>query len=88
ATTLTMARDIALKNGVRYAYTGNTYDKKGQSTYCHDCGKLLIGRDWYSLSDWNLTVEGKCCFCNTKLAGQFDSNAGSWGPHRLPISIN
>ena len=58
--TLTMARNIAIKNGVRYAYTGNVSDREGESTYCHACGQILIGRDWYELSEWNLTADGKC----------------------------
>jgi len=36
--TLTRARRIAMKNGVRYAYTGNVHDEAGGSTYCHQCG--------------------------------------------------
>ena len=27
-----------MANGVRYAYTGNVHDARGQSTYCHACG--------------------------------------------------
>ena len=53
--TLIRARRIAMKNGVRYAYTGNIHDEKGGSTYCHHCGQQLIGRDWYALGVWNLT---------------------------------
>ncbi|HJQ78432.1 MAG TPA: AmmeMemoRadiSam system radical SAM enzyme [Lacipirellulaceae bacterium] len=54
--TLRRAREIALKNGVRYAYVGNVHDAAGDSTYCHACGQLLIGRDWYVLTKWNLDV--------------------------------
>lgn len=49
--TLTMARRIARKNGIRYAYTGNVHDRDGGSTSCHECHATLIGRDWYELSD-------------------------------------
>ncbi|HET8579421.1 MAG TPA: AmmeMemoRadiSam system radical SAM enzyme, partial [Nitrospiraceae bacterium] len=42
--TLTMARRIAIKNGLRYAYTGNVHDEEGGSTYCHQCGQKLVGR--------------------------------------------
>src|SRR5437763_5754594 len=38
ASTLTRARRIALKNGLRYVYTGNVHDEEGGSTYCHACG--------------------------------------------------
>ena len=36
--TLTRARQIAIDNGVRYAYTGNVHDEEGGSTFCHACG--------------------------------------------------
>jgi pyruvate formate lyase activating enzyme len=50
--TLTRARRIALDNGLRYAYTGNVHDPEGQSTRCHQCGTLVIERDWYRLGAW------------------------------------
>ena len=85
--TLTQAREIALKNGVRYAYTGNVNDKMGQSTYCHHCGKLLIGRDWYILSEWNLDADGNCKACGTVCAGVFEPRPGEWGSKRLPVDM-
>jgi pyruvate formate lyase activating enzyme len=87
AHTLSKARQIALKNGVRYAYTGNVHDKQGGSTYCHNCGNLLIGRDWYILSDWNLTADGNCNRCDTACAGVFAAQAGDWGAKRLPVRL-
>ena len=87
AETLTRARDIAMKNGLRYVYTGNVHDKTGSSTYCSNCGKILIGRDWYELSDWNLTAQGHCRFCDTLCAGHFESKAGDWGSRRLPVDL-
>lgn len=85
--TLRRARKIALRNGVRYAYTGNVYDSEGQSTYCHQCGALLIERDWYRLGRWNLTADGRCGECGTPCAGGFDSKPGTWGPRRLPVRL-
>ena len=85
--TLTRARSIALKNGVRYAYTGNIHDLEGESTYCHNCGKRLIGRDWYVLSDWNLTEGGHCKFCHTPCAGVFEKAPGNWGAKRVPVRL-
>ncbi len=85
--TLTRARRIALKNGVRYAYTGNVYDKEGESTYCHECGRLVVGRDWFVLSEWNLTGEGRCAFCGARCAGVFDGPPGTWGPRRMPVRL-
>jgi pyruvate formate lyase activating enzyme len=85
--TLTRAREIAIKNGVRYAYTGNVHDFDGESTYCHECGGLLIGRDWYVLSEWNLTDDGCCTNCGAQCAGRFDGPAGNWGAQRLPVRL-
>ena len=85
--TLQRSREIAMKNGVRYAYTGNVHDKQGGSTYCHNCGNLLIGRNWYMLSDWNLTADGKCNRCGTPCAGVFGAQAGNWGARRLPVKL-
>jgi pyruvate formate lyase activating enzyme len=87
SSTLSHARDIALGNGVRYAYTGNVHDKAGESTYCHQCGELQIGRDWYVLSKWNLDETGRCKNCGTRCAGWFDEQPGDWGARRLPIRI-
>lgn len=85
--TLTRARAIAIANGVRYAYTGNVHDKSGESTYCHHCGSLLIGRDWYVLSDWNLTADGRCVACGTPLAGVFEARPGQWGARRQVVNM-
>ncbi len=85
--TLTRARQIALRNGVRYAYTGNVHDGVGGSTYCHQCGRLLIGRDWYLLTAWNLTADGCCDQCGTRLPGHFEPRPGTWGPRRLPVRL-
>lgn len=87
ASTLTRARRIAQGNGVRYAYTGNVHDEGGGSTYCHECGTKLVGRDWYRLGVWGLDDEGRCRSCGTACAGVFDGPAGDWGPRRQPVRL-
>ncbi len=86
--TLARARTIATENGVRYAYTGNVHDSEGQSTYCHSCGTKLIGRDWYELSTWHLTDDGRCKTCGTRCAGVFDGPPGDWGSRRMPVRLS
>ena len=83
--TLSRARRIALDNGIRYAYTGNTRDKNGQSTYCHHCGERLIGREWYQLSEWNMDDTGHCLNCGTRCSGVFAGPPGHWGRRRQPV---
>jgi pyruvate formate lyase activating enzyme len=69
--TLTLARRIALANGLHYVYTGNVHDRKGGSTYCPQCGTRVIERDWYELGPWQLTDTGACKNCGTQIAGVF-----------------
>ena len=84
---LLQARQIAIKNGVRYAYVGNVHDKSAESTYCHGCKKLLVGRDWYELSEWNLDASGLCRFCGTGCPGVFKAKPGTWGAKRQAVVI-
>jgi len=86
--TLIRAREIAMANGVHYAYTGNVHDKEGESTYCHSCGRQVIGRDWYVLSDWHVDDQGCCGYCGTPLAGVFAGPPGDWGAKRLPVQLS
>ena len=85
--TLALARRTALQAGVRHAFTGNVHDKARQSSYCHNCGQRLIGRDWYDLSDWTLTDDGHCTACGTACAGVFDGRPGDWGRKRQPVKL-
>jgi pyruvate formate lyase activating enzyme len=85
--TLTRARRIALGNGVHYAYTGNVFDETGESTYCTGCGQVLIGRNWFQLTAWNLTPEGRCAACGTSCPGRFERAPGTWGRKRLPVRL-
>lgn len=85
ATTLRMAREIALEVGMQHVYVGNVHDPEADSTYCPSCDQLVIGRDWYELSEWNLTPEGHCSNCNSKVAGVYDGPPGDWGRKRQRV---
>ena len=85
--TLTRAREIALRNGLRYVYTGNVHDRDGGSTWCHKCGTCLIERDWYELGEWRLDALGKCVNCGEPLPGVFAGRPGTWGRHRHPVNV-
>jgi pyruvate formate lyase activating enzyme len=85
--TLVRAHTIATSYGLRYVYTGNVHDAARGSTYCSGCGTLLIGRDWYRLTAWNLDDAGSCRACGARCAGVFDGRAGQWGARRLPVRL-
>jgi len=69
AETLLMARAIAIKNGMHYAYTGNVMDVESASTYCHECKKMLIERGGYRLGEISLEEKNKCKYCGAICAG-------------------
>jgi pyruvate formate lyase activating enzyme len=66
--TLQMAREIGLKAGLQYVYTGNVPGDQGENTACHQCGAMLIERFGFSIQKQTL-IEGKCSRCGTVLAG-------------------
>jgi pyruvate formate lyase activating enzyme len=86
--TLTRAREIAMRNGLHYVYTGNVHDRAGGSTWCHKCGSLLIERDWYELGDWGLDPAGNCANCGEPLPGVFAGRPGKWGRSRRPVILS
>jgi pyruvate formate lyase activating enzyme len=85
--TLSRARRLAQKAGLRYVYTGNVHDSDGGSTYCHACGARLIERDWYRLGEYRVSADGRCEACGERCAGLFDGPPGRWGRRRLPIHV-
>jgi pyruvate formate lyase activating enzyme len=85
--TLRRARRIALGNGLRYAYVGNVHDPEGDSTLCHGCGALLVGRDWYELTHWGLDAPGRCRACGAPCPGLFEAAPGGWGARRAPVRL-
>jgi pyruvate formate lyase activating enzyme len=85
--TLWMARELARSVGLRYVYTGNIHDPDGQSTLCHGCGALLIGRDWYDITGWHLSADGRCLACGTPCHGVFEPTAGRWGARRQALKL-
>ena len=70
--TLENAREIALSKGLRYVYLGNVYDEKGENTYCHNCGDVVISRKNYQIINYKLDAGSKCKECGTLCAGCFD----------------
>ena len=66
--TVIKARKMALAAGLHYVYTGNILDEEGSTTFCPACKKPVIKRMGFSLVE-NKLVNGKCPFCNEKIAG-------------------
>ncbi len=65
---LMAARDIAVKEGLKYVYVGNVPGAGNENTLCPKCSKLLVERRGYSIVQNNLSKE-KCNFCQSPVAG-------------------
>lgn len=92
ASTLEMAREIALQAGLNYVYTGNVFNPQGQATYCPQCAQRVIGRTHYAITDWQLhldeNAQGRCNACHAHIAGVFQASHGSWGNRRQAVRLN
>ncbi|MGB7541669.1 MAG: AmmeMemoRadiSam system radical SAM enzyme [Burkholderiales bacterium] len=86
--TLTRARDIALRHGLHYVYTGNVHDTEGGSTWCPHCGAAVIVRDWYSILNYRVTEDGKCKECGGAIAGRFGQFTKAFGSRRIPVRLS
>jgi pyruvate formate lyase activating enzyme len=67
--TLRKARTIAMECGLKYVYTGNRLDRTTESTYCWNCGKLIVLRQGFEVVDIHLKKEkGKvvCPYCGVE----------------------
>jgi pyruvate formate lyase activating enzyme len=85
--TLIRAREIAMQSGVNYVYVGNVSDLKSNSTWCPECGHLLIERQSYQLGKWGITAQGRCEQCAHPIPGVFEATPGSWGAKRMPVRM-
>ncbi len=65
---LERAMNIGKQAGLRYVYVGNVPGSKSESTFCYDCGKILIERVGYKIKANNI-IKGKCPDCDAKIAG-------------------
>ncbi|MGB5706946.1 MAG: AmmeMemoRadiSam system radical SAM enzyme [Arenicellales bacterium] len=84
---LTAAREIALKRGLKYVYLGNVHDAVASSTYCSRCNALLIARDWHQIMEWKLDHEARCRQCGTKLDGVISEPPASTGSRPRHIQM-
>ncbi len=66
--TLLTAREIGLKAGLRYVYTGNVPGHDSENTFCHQCGKMVIERQGFQLRNYAIE-SGGCRYCQTPVNG-------------------
>lgn len=64
--TLELAYKTARDAGLKYVYVGNVPNNERESTYCPNCGKMVIERWGFSVSKSNLDRD-KCKKCGGKV---------------------
>jgi len=65
---LERAYQIGKEAGLHYVYLGNVPASKAESTFCYNCGKMLIKRLGYAIEENNIE-HGRCPECGTEVAG-------------------
>ncbi len=66
--TILTAREIGIKNGLKYVYTGNVPGNQGEHTYCPNCQRLIVERYGFSILSYKIQ-NGFCSFCGNKIDG-------------------
>ena len=64
------ALDAGTRAGLRYVYPGNTPAHRGESTWCHGCGALLISRRGFHVAEHRCRG-GRCPACGGEIPGRF-----------------
>lgn len=68
---------LALDMGLKYVYIGNVPGLREQNTYCPDCGKLLVERNYMNTRKLWLLPDSSCPGCGRKIP--FLMNKGEKG---------
>jgi len=66
--TLIQAREIGIRAGLKYVYTGNVPGENGENTFCWKCGELLIDRMGFQVRK-NLIQNSSCFQCGATIDG-------------------
>jgi pyruvate formate lyase activating enzyme len=66
--TLQLAREIGLEEGLRYVYSGNVPGEEGEHTICYGCGRVLVERYGYRIVAYHIR-EGRCVYCGREIDG-------------------
>jgi DNA-directed RNA polymerase subunit RPC12/RpoP len=72
--TLKRCAEIAREEGLHFVYIGNVHEAPDlESTFCPNCGKLLIRRVGYIIAENHIKdgSGGRCPYCDTPIPGIF-----------------
>jgi pyruvate formate lyase activating enzyme len=70
--TVETLRRTAMDTGLKYVYVGNVPPgNEGENTYCPVCGRALIKRLGFQVTEYNIVSPGNCKFCGASVYGRF-----------------
>ncbi|MBW2492090.1 MAG: radical SAM protein, partial [Deltaproteobacteria bacterium] len=69
--TLTAARKIGLKAGLRYVYTGNVPGNAAENSFCYKCGETVIERWGFQVGKMRIK-NGNCTKCGVPIDGVWE----------------
>ncbi|MBT8366208.1 MAG: AmmeMemoRadiSam system radical SAM enzyme [Deltaproteobacteria bacterium] len=69
--TLTAARKIGLKAGLRYVYTGNVPGNAAENSLCYKCGETVIERWGFQVGKMRIK-NGNCTKCGVPIDGVWE----------------
>jgi len=84
--TLDRARQVAMEEGMRFVYVGNVPGHPGDNTYCHACGRLIIGRTGFAVTEYHLQ-SGRCAFCGQAIPGVWWPGQPEGQPVPVPRAV-
>ncbi|HPR63441.1 MAG TPA: AmmeMemoRadiSam system radical SAM enzyme [Thermoanaerobaculia bacterium] len=79
ASTLRLAREIGLEEGLNHVYTGNLPGDPGETTYCQSCGRAVIKRTGFVVRR-NMLREGACPHCERPVPGVWSHSPAPMTP--------
>ncbi len=65
--TLLRAREIAMEEGLKFAYSGNIENEETESTYCPKCKEMLVRRRGFAVIENKVKGYNSCPECGEKL---------------------
>ena len=81
--TLERAWEVAREEGLRFAYVGNVPGHPGNNTICPACGKTIIAREGFAVTDYRLNA-GACSYCGEPIPGVWWSSEPAGRPVVVP----
>jgi pyruvate formate lyase activating enzyme len=64
---LELHHKVAKEAGLRYVYMANSPGHENESTFCPNCGKVVVRRFAYDIQAWNLDGQNRCSTCGYQI---------------------